>query len=167
MNLIVSVLKKNRYVLFLTALIIILVFMGRLSGLGFALSEYLAGQPKLNYIFANLFALLAFFNCYRCISKNEKLGVGLAIRLYVMFGIGMSGVYYLVYISHVGCFSLPADIDGTASILDFIYFSFITVTAVGYGDIVPRHTFVRVLVLLQVLFAVFLLFRVSQKSGES
>ena len=62
---------------------------------------------------------------------------------------------------------MPSDISESASIIDFIYFSFVTVTTVGYGDIVPRHTFVRVLVLFQVLFAIILVIRVSKFNKES
>jgi hypothetical protein len=50
--------------------------------------------------------------------------------------------------------------------LDFIYFSFITVTSVGYGDIVPKHTFVRALVLSHVLFGLGLILKASRSHHE-
>ncbi len=59
--------------------------------------------------------------------------------------------------------SLAASIDELAhpeserafNQLDFVYFSFVTTSTLGYGDIVPNHTSVRVLVVLQLVFGVF------------
>lgn len=149
-------------IVFIAVLVVLLIFIGELSGFGFLIAEYLAKNPKLNYVCAVILALLGFLNCYRHLYRLKNLTTELAIRVYLSSGLGMSGIYYLVYRSHSGCYSLPSDIEGSASILDFIYFSFVTVTTVGYGDIIPRHTFVRVLVLFQVLFAVFLIIRATR-----
>ena len=154
--------KAIQSIVFIAVLVILLVFISELSGGGFLIAEYLAIHPKINYVCAITLALLGFLNCYRHLYRLKNLTIELAIRIYLSSGLGMSGIYYLIYRSHSGCYTLPADIAGSASILDFIYFSFVTVTTVGYGDIVPRHTFVRVLVLLQVLFAVFLIIRATR-----
>jgi len=42
-------------------------------------------------------------------------------------------------------------------VLDFIYFSVITQTTVGYGDILPNSTLVRVVVAVQIMLGLFLL----------
>lgn len=52
---------------------------------------------------------------------------------------------------------LTGELVATLSPLDFIYFSFITMTTLGYGDIVPNSTFVRGLVILEAMFGIFLL----------
>ena len=52
---------------------------------------------------------------------------------------------------------LTRKLVSTLSPLDFIYFSFITMTTLGYGDIVPNSTFVRGLVILEAMFGIFLL----------
>jgi len=104
--------------------------------------------------------------CYRNLTFYASWTVSLAVRVYLFAALGMSGVYYMVFSSHFGCFSLPEDISISPSIVDFIYFSFVTVTTVGYGDIVPRHTFVRVLVLSQVLFGLFLVLKSTQTNSH-
>ncbi|HEX8131064.1 MAG TPA: potassium channel family protein [Pyrinomonadaceae bacterium] len=53
------------------------------------------------------------------------------------------------------------------SFLDFLYFSTITQATVGYGDILPNSTLVRVLVILQTLLGLFLAgFAISLASTE-
>jgi uncharacterized membrane protein len=54
-----------------------------------------------------------------------------------------------------------AELGGNASrawnIFDFLYFSLITQTTVGYGDILPNSTKVRAVVIVQILLGLFLL----------
>jgi len=158
--------KYNNYrffILYTLILTVCILFIGRLSGFGFMVSEYLSASPRINYICAIILVFVGFVNCYRYFKDETDFNTNRALRIYVSVGIAMSGIYYLVHISHVGCYKFPDDISNTPSILDFIYFSFITVSTVGYGDIVPQHTFVRVLVLFQVLFALYLILRVSRR----
>lgn len=49
------------------------------------------------------------------------------------------------------------NIEGAWNYFDLLYFSFITQTTVGYGDILPNSTIIRVLVCLQIMFSVLLL----------
>lgn len=160
-------LKKKKILLLSATLMIFLFSLPIISQSGFIFSEYLSKQPGVNYILAISLSMVGFINSYSQLTRYKKLNVNRAIRAYLSFGFGMSGVYYLMYTSHLRCFSLPPDITESASIIDFIYFSFVTVTTVGYGDIVPRHTFVRALVLFQVLFAIILVLRVPQFNKES
>ena len=118
--------EKRKPILLGALLGIFLIFMPKLSQIGFLLSEYLSEQPRLNYVLANVLLVLGFLNTYLQQTKSDKLNVNRAIRAYLAFGFGMAGIYNLVYISHLGCFSLPSDIAERASIIDFIYFSFVT-----------------------------------------
>lgn len=159
--------KKKKEFLLLAFLVIFTLSVPKLSQLGFVSSEYLSEQPLLNYILATILLMAGFIISYFQITKTKKLNVNRAIRAYLFFGLGMSGVYYIVYATHLGCFSMPPDIAEKASIIDFVYFSFVTISTVGYGDIVPRHTFVRALVLFQVLFAIILILSVSKFNPDT
>lgn len=152
---------KIKLILLATILGILFIFMPQIARTGFFLSEYLSDQLRINYAISLTLSVLGFLHTYLKLTKYENLNVNRAINAYLAFAFGMSGIYYLVYISHPGCFSLPSDISEKASIIDFIYFSFVTVTTVGYGDIAPLHTFVRFLVLLQVLFGISIVISIS------
>ena len=158
--------EKKKPILLAALLGMILIFMPKITRLGFLSSEYLSEQARINYVIAISLVMLGFLIAYLQCNKCDKLNANKAIRAYLAFGFGMAGIYYLVNISHQGCFSLPSDIAERASIIDFIYFSFVTVTTVGYGDIVPRHTFVRLLVLIQVLFGLLLVLQASRFGKE-
>ena len=101
-------------------------------------------------------------------SKDIRHNVGrfslttIGIGMLLMVVMGMGGIYYLIHRSHVDCFQMPSHLVENASVLDFVYFSFVTVTTVGYGDIVPRHSFARGLVLCQVLFGLYLILRCTR-----
>ena len=113
-------LKKKKIILFSAFLVIFLFSVPKLSQIGFILSEYLSRQPRVNYIFAISLSIFGFVSCYIQLTEYKKLNVNRAIRIYLAFGFGMSGIYYLMYISHLECFSLPSDITESASIIDFI-----------------------------------------------
>ena len=48
-------------------------------------------------------------------------------------------------------------LDKNIGIIDFIYFSSITTTTIGYGDIIPNSTFVRIIIILHSIIAVLFL----------
>ena len=48
-------------------------------------------------------------------------------------------------------------VDKNIGIIDFIYFSSITTTTIGYGDILPNSTFVRTIIILHSIIAVLFL----------
>jgi len=48
------------------------------------------------------------------------------------------------------------------SVVDFIYFSFVTVTTLGYGDIVPNSTLIRLVVVGQIVFGLMLILRATE-----
>ena len=74
-----------------------------------------------------------------------------AIAVYLLFGITWSLLYGLLDQTLPNAFSLPISDDifsperqGTLS-----YFSFVTLTTLGYGDIVPTHEISRMFVVME------------------
>ena len=58
-----------------------------------------------------------------------------AISIYLLIGIMWAGIYTVVEGVSPGSFS------GTSETVDLIYFSFVTLTTVGFGDVVPLSVF--------------------------
>jgi hypothetical protein len=82
-----------------------------------------------------------------------------AVAVYLMLGLIWAMAYSLVYIQDPSSFNLGRSIGGTVD-LDgiqtegmsrFIYFSFVTMTTLGYGDIAPQSKLADNLAVLQAL----------------
>jgi len=72
-----------------------------------------------------------------------------AIAVYLLFGIGWAHAYHIAEIVHPGSFNSAA---GTMSnISDWGYFSFVTLSTVGYGDITPVRPIARSLAVAEAL----------------
>ncbi len=151
---------------FVVFLVSFILFFRMLCSLGFELSDYLATHPLVSHVAAWVFVVIGIFACYFNLAFYTSWTFNRAARAYLFAALGMSGVYYIVFSLQFECFSLPGDISTSPSIVDFVYFSFVTVTTVGYGDITPLHTFVRVLVLFQVLFGLYLVLKCTQTKRD-
>ncbi len=77
-----------------------------------------------------------------------------AVAVYLLFGMTWSFLYGLLDLLIPGSFKLALDL----TLLDpdrqesFTYFSFVTLTTLGYGDITPVHPVARLFVVIQALF---------------
>ncbi len=72
-----------------------------------------------------------------------------AIAVYLLFGIGWANAYAIVASRVPGSFTLPGrDLSSAA---EWFYFSYSTLTTVGFGDIVPAHPIARSLSVAEVL----------------
>lgn len=71
--------------------------------------------------------------------RQKSLGRVLLVRLLIVLGV--FAVVFLAFLAHRS--GIKDNIDHDVSVTDLIYFTVITVTTVGYGDIVPVSTFAR------------------------
>ena len=76
-----------------------------------------------------------------------------AVAAYVLFGITWSILYRFVDLCLPGAFSLPATHGMTLAEQreTFAYFSFVTMTTLGYGDVTAVHPIARMFVVLEAL----------------
>jgi hypothetical protein len=82
-----------------------------------------------------------------------------AIAVYLMMGLIWAMAYSLIYISDPSSFDLGRSIGAmddlmgvhTTGMSRLIYFSFVTMTTLGYGDITPQSEVADDLVILQAL----------------
>ena len=64
-----------------------------------------------------------------------------AIAVYLGFGIAWAHAFHIAAVTNPGSFSTTT--NELTSVKDWLYFSFITLTTVGYGDIVPVKPIAR------------------------
>ena len=64
-----------------------------------------------------------------------------SINVYLLLGIAASLVFSMVYFGNHDAYNPPGEILGTHT--DFIYYSFVTMTTLGYGDITPTDSLSR------------------------
>lgn len=70
-----------------------------------------------------------------------------AVAAYILLGVIWAVAYFLVELGHPAAFSGPVRVeDGARS---WLYFSFVTLTTVGYGDVLPVHPIARSLAMLE------------------
>lgn len=75
-----------------------------------------------------------------------------AIAVYLLLGVIWSGCYRLVADLDPGAFNLPGGIVGEDGLMSkLVYFSFVTLTTVGYGDVTAVDPAARSLALLEAL----------------
>jgi hypothetical protein len=75
-----------------------------------------------------------------------------AVAAYLILGVIWSLAYHLIALRMPEAFSIQgafAPGDSEALRLHLFYFSFVTLTTLGYGDIVAVHPMVRMLVILE------------------
>lgn len=149
----------RRLVILLVAVVCVQLFLPAIIVHSTGLGEF----ELLNRALATTLTAVGFTSSHYFIKHTGVRLLRNALYSYVYAAIGMGGVYYLIYASNGGCFSFVATGDAAMSVLDFVYFSFVTVTTLGYGDIVPNHLLVRLLVVVQLLFGAYLILHATQK----
>ncbi len=116
---------------------------------------HLLKVANINLIFSSLmyivyFSYISLFLCkYLIKSKEVSLNVlYAAVCLYLFIGFIWSFIYIAIYYSIDNAFAfsdaIQASTDINLHITDiFSYFSFVTMTTLGYGDITPTHAISR------------------------
>lgn len=105
----------------------------------------------LSLVFLVLLSLLILGQAFREGPTTSHRITG-AVAVYLLLGLIWSLAYNLISLVIPEAFSVqgpytPSDRESLASHL--LYFSFITLTTLGYGDIVPVHPIARLLVILE------------------
>jgi Ion channel len=148
---------------------------------GFTVLSLLARDEKTLYTLAVSCALLStvvliLFATYcvlryvlnaRIITRDQ---IYAAICMYVMLGFAFGAVFYLINILNPNSFAGQTRPAGDTP--DLMYFSFVTLATLGYGDITPRSNISRSLSVLEALagmvyIAVFMARLVSLRSSDN
>ncbi len=96
------------------------------------------------FIFA-IIQILIFIYSQKEVTRD--LIVGAAI-VYLLMALAWSFIFGAVESLHPGSFSIP-EIQGISTSRNFLYYSFVTITTLGYGDITPVSSLARSLCILE------------------
>lgn len=86
------------------------------------------------------------------ISANRVVG---AVTLYLLFGVLWAILYAIIEHTGSGSFNGVSEPVSKGWSSDWLYFSFVTMTTLGYGDITPVSATARALAYLQAVFGQF------------
>ncbi|MBU1370755.1 MAG: potassium channel family protein [Bacteroidetes bacterium] len=94
---------------------------------------------SMKLLFLVLFFGFIIFSLLRFIGKSNKINTNVilvVINIYLLMGIVAGNIANLLYISYPNAYHFPESMIDP-NFVDFLYFSFITMATVGYGDISP------------------------------
>lgn len=132
---------------------------------GIVLSILAVATPGDSYSFSSLAAAAGFIViavwcvgtqvfASREISANRVVG---AITLYLLFGVLWAIAYAVIEKANPGSFTGLSEPLSLGWSTDWLYFSFVTMTTLGYGDITPISATARTFSYLQAVFGQFYL----------
>lgn len=122
-----------------------------------------ASPPLILVLLSNFFEIAFFFVNAGIIVlylwRAERVTADViyaAISVYLLFAIAWASAFLIVEKLDAGSFSAGFfDRDGDLTWFDLVFFSFSTITTVGYGDIIPLSSFARSLSIIEMVMGVF------------
>ena len=137
----------------------------RLGTIGLALVMVLLGywsaysRSEVMLFGASLVGVVFFFTLIFLISRallfEQKQITGetlwAAVNVYILLGMLFAFIYSLVVIVEPGAFAGGFDAEGGKPSQTFVYYSFVTMTTLGYGDITPEIPVAAMFAYLQAL----------------
>jgi voltage-gated potassium channel len=107
------------------------------------ISDFLApsaGLPQLANMLDVLFAFGVTYAVHSAVRRPHRPAVDRvigAICVYLLIGLAWASIYSTIETSAPGSFRFPDDTPYDPSGRGFVYFSFVTLATIGYGDVTP------------------------------
>lgn len=150
-NMFASLLLFRKEKFYQIVIIFSLIFIGTFSRLFFQLQPGLTGYTFLAvYV---IYFLMVSYRIYKDLMNQKKLGfemISAAFSGFILLGTVFSILF--ITMGSSGAFKGP---EGNVSNNDFLYFSFITLLTIGYGDITPVSEIAKKIIVLLGLFGNF------------
>jgi hypothetical protein len=112
----------------------------------------------INLLVALLFYLSTTAIAFRSLLTGERIDLNMimgSICVYVLVGISWSIFYYFELVMHPGAFNGIVAQGGKQQFTELLYYSYVTLSTLGYGDITPVTPIARTLAYLEALFGQF------------
>jgi hypothetical protein len=143
---------KYRTLQWITGMFVFLAIGVRWAGILFNTPGFFFWNVVLSLLSMLAFLLIVLWWVYRGgpVTGHRVRG---AIAAYLLLAVCFSFAYDLIEVVHPGSFTFPAgspqDIQTRSTL--FLYFSVVTLTTVGFGDIAAVHPVARSLVMVEAL----------------
>lgn len=110
---------------------------------------------RLTLIIFLLFIGMAIVESLRQVALSTEISVNRlvgAVGVYLMLGMIWALMYSLLYSFHPEALTILETGGGAPSLVHWLYYSFVTLTTLGYGDILPISATARTLAYAEALF---------------
>lgn len=100
-----------------------------------------AAMDTITFVFITGFFVYIIINLFKFINQSIMITpdvIIVAIVIYLFFGVVGGCLAFLINNIYPGAYNFPGNIV-SPSLMDMIYYGFITMTTVGYGDITPAR----------------------------
>lgn len=137
----------NRRLLIVAIVFALLIMLSMLLGIGRPVGVMLHISAFLAVLFYIFIAVVLVNHVWRAKQVDADMLYG-GISVYLLLGIIWAALYREMEILSPGSFAGPDDSLGFSN---FIYFSYVTLTTLGYGDILPVTQKARSLAILEAI----------------
>jgi hypothetical protein len=113
---------------------------------------------QVNLLVALLFYLFTTLIAFKTLLTGQRIDLNMlmgSICVYILVGMSWSIFYYFESVMHPGAFNGTTAGGGTQQFTELLYYSFVTLSTLGYGDVTPVTPIARTLAYLEALFGQF------------
>lgn len=87
--------------------------------------------------------------------KSKKKTIIILTLIYIFVFISFGLIYWKISLCSPDYFIFREGMgNGSWNLFDFIYFSVVTITTLGYGDIIPNSSLVKLFIMTESIFGV-------------
>lgn len=133
---ILTIKDKSNYYFYISAAMIVLTWVS--DFLDLPLLSRITGIISTLFFFLIIVFLIVRVARSKTVGMLEFLE---SINIYLLLGIAGSILFSIIYRQNHDAYNPPGEILTSQS--DFIYYSFVTMTTLGYGDITPNDSLAR------------------------
>ena len=112
----------------------------------------------VNLLVALLFYLFTTVIAFNSLLTGRQIDLNMimgSICVYILVGMSWSIFYYFASVIHVDAFRGISQVGAKETFVELMYYSFVTLSTLGYGDITPQTPIARTLAYLEALFGQF------------